>query len=107
MAGALCQTTTSQPFGDGAVTAGSCTVTTPDFFTGKPRDTESYLDDFGARYLSSQWGRWMSPDWSAAPSGVPYAAFTNPQSLNLYAYVGDDPIDGEDATGTEIILEAL
>ena len=41
----------------------------------------------------------MSPDWSGAPSGVPYAAFRNPQSLNLYAYVGNDPINGEDADG--------
>jgi RHS repeat-associated protein len=99
MAGILCQTTTSEPFGDDAVTTGGCVVNTLDFFTGKPRDTESNLDDFGARYLSSQWGRWVSPDWSAAPSGVPYAAFTNPQSLNLYAYVGNDPIDGQDADG--------
>jgi RHS repeat-associated protein len=99
MAGARCQTTTNEPFGDDAVTTGSCAVNTPDFFTGKPRDTESNLDDFGARYLSSQWGRWMSPDWSAAPSGVPYSAFTNPQSLNLYAYVGNDPIDGQDPDG--------
>jgi RHS repeat-associated protein len=99
MAGVLCQTETSEPFGDDAVPTGSCAVNTPGFFTGKPRDTESNLDDFGARYLSSQWGRWMSPDWSSAPSGVPYAAFTNPQSLNLYAYVGNDPIDGQDPYG--------
>ncbi len=103
MAGALCQTTSSQPFGDGVVTSTPLAVTncslTPDFLTGKPRDSESNLDDFGARYLSSQFGRWMSPDWSAAPAGVPYAAFTNPQSLNLYAYVGNDPIDGEDPDG--------
>jgi len=71
----------------------------PHFFTGKPRDAESNLDDFGARYFSSQWGRWMSADWTAAPSSVPYATLTNPQSLNLYAYVGNDPIDGQDADG--------
>jgi len=103
MSGVLCQMTTSQPFGDNAASStpsgvANCSMT-PDFLTGKPRDTESNLDDFGARYLSSQWGRWMSPDWSAAPSGVPYAAYTNPQSLNLYAYVGNDPIDGEDPEG--------
>ncbi len=107
MAGVLCQTTTNQPFGDAAATTGSCTVSKPDFFTGKPRDTESNLDDFGARYLSSQWGRWISPDWSALPSGVPYSAFTNPQSLNLYAYVGNDPIDGEDADGHGVSATAI
>jgi RHS repeat-associated protein len=31
-------------------------------FTGKERDTESGLDNFGARYNSSTMGRFMSPD---------------------------------------------
>ncbi|MHB8753517.1 MAG: RHS repeat-associated core domain-containing protein [Candidatus Acidiferrales bacterium] len=31
-------------------------------FTGKERDSESGLDNFGARYHSSQLGRFMSPD---------------------------------------------
>ena len=98
MSATICESATSQPFGDNVQKAGSCDVS-PDFFTGKPRDTESNLDDFGARYFSSQWGRWMSADWTAAPSSVPYATLTNPQSLNLYAYVGNDPIDGQDADG--------
>ena len=74
-------------------------MASPDFLTGKPRDAETGLDDFGARYLSSQWGRWMSADWTAGASAVPYATLTNPQSLNLYAYVGNDPVDGMDADG--------
>jgi hypothetical protein len=41
----------------------------------------------------------MTPDWSASPVAVPYETAGNPQSLNLYAYVGNDPIDGEDADG--------
>jgi RHS repeat-associated protein len=98
MAGVVCETITSQPFGDNVHKTGSCDAS-PDFFTGKPRDAESNLDDFGARYFSSQWGRWMSADWTAAPSAVPYATLTNLQSLNLYAYVGNDPIDGQDADG--------
>jgi putative transposase len=36
-------------------------------FTGKERDSESGLDNFGARYNSSQYGRFMSPD----PDDVP------------------------------------
>jgi RHS repeat-associated protein len=98
MAGVVCESMTSLPFGDNATPAGSCNLS-PDFLTGKPRDAESGLDDFGARYLSSQWGRWMSADWTAAASAVPYATLTNPQSLNLYAYVGNDPIDGQDRDG--------
>src|SRR5579863_10303967 len=31
-------------------------------FTSKERDSESGLDNFGARYDSSQYGRFMSPD---------------------------------------------
>jgi hypothetical protein len=50
--------------------------------TGKERDSESGLDDFGARYNSSSIGRYMSPDWSAAPTPVPYANVSDPQSLN-------------------------
>ena len=31
-------------------------------FTGKERDSESGLENFGARLLTSSMGRWMSPD---------------------------------------------
>jgi RHS repeat-associated protein len=60
-------------------------------FEGKERDTETNNDDFGARYYSSQFGRWLSPDWSATPVPVPYANLSNPQTLNLYAMVHDNP----------------
>jgi len=55
--------------------------------TGKERDAESGLDDFDARYYSSSLGRFVTPDWAAKPTAVPYAEFGNPQSLNLYGYV--------------------
>ena len=60
-------------------------------FTGKERDSESGLDNFGARYDSSSIGRFMSPDWSANPEAVPYSQLDNPQSLNLYGYVNNNP----------------
>lgn len=41
----------------------------------------------------------MTPDWSGAPAAVPYADYGNPQSLNLYAYVGNNPVNGVDADG--------
>ncbi len=47
-------------------------------FEGKERDTETGNDDFGARYHSNRFGRWLSDDWSAVPMPVPYASLTNP-----------------------------
>ncbi|MGC2696072.1 MAG: RHS repeat-associated core domain-containing protein [Candidatus Angelobacter sp.] len=68
-------------------------------FTGQKRDAKSGLDYFGARYYSSAISRFMTPDWSAAPSTVPYAHLDNPQTLNLYSYVDNNPINGIDADG--------
>jgi RHS repeat-associated protein len=68
-------------------------------YTGKERDTESGNDYFGARYYNSATGRFLSPDWSAKAEPVPYAKLDNPQSLNLYAYVGNNPLSRTDPTG--------
>jgi RHS repeat-associated protein len=68
-------------------------------FTGKERDYESGLDNFGARFDSSSLGRFMTPDWAARPIAVPYANFGDPQSLNLYGYVRNDPVSRADADG--------
>ena len=66
---------------------------------GKERDTESNLDMFGARYYASSMGRFMIPDWAAKPTNVPYASFGNPQSLNLYSYVNNNPTTLRDPDG--------
>jgi RHS repeat-associated protein len=68
-------------------------------FTGKERDTESGLDEFGARYYGSSFGRFLTPDWAAKPTAVPYASFGNPQSLNLYSYVNNNPTTTRDPDG--------
>jgi len=68
-------------------------------FEGKERDTETGNDDFGARYYSSVYGRWLSPDWSSIPAPVPYANLSNPQTLNLYAMVRDNPESFADLDG--------
>jgi RHS repeat-associated protein len=67
--------------------------------TGKERDTESGNDYFMARYYSSSMGRFMSPDWSAKEDPVPYAQLADPQSLNLYSYVRNNPMDRVDPDG--------
>jgi RHS repeat-associated protein len=71
-------------------------------YTGKERDTESGLDYFGARYYSSGAGRFLSPDYNAMGDDldpVPYADLNNPQSLNLYSYVQNNPLSHKDADG--------
>ena len=68
-------------------------------FTGKERDAESGLDFFGARFYSSTMGRWMSPDWADKPEPVPYADLSDPQSLDLYSYVRNNPMSKADADG--------
>lgn len=68
-------------------------------FTGKERDSESGLDNFGARFDASSIGRFMTPDWAAKPVTVPYANFGNPQSLNLYSYVENNPTTLGDPDG--------
>jgi RHS repeat-associated protein len=68
-------------------------------FTSKERDSESGNDYFGARYYASSMGRFLSPDWSAKVVPVPYAKLDNPQSLNLYVYVGNNPLSRIDKDG--------
>jgi RHS repeat-associated protein len=66
-------------------------------FTGKERDTESGLDNFEARYTGSSLGRFMSPD--------PLAGHTvDPQTLNRYAYVRNNPLNLTDPTGLDFYL---
>lgn len=61
-------------------------------FTGKERDSESGLDFFEARYMANVQGRFTSPDSFGGSIG-------NPQSLNLYAYVQNNPASLNDPTG--------
>jgi RHS repeat-associated protein len=64
-------------------------------FTGKERDSESGLDNFGARHFGSSMGRFMSAD----PFTVTPGRVVDPQQLNLYAYVRNNPLRHIDPTG--------
>src|ERR1022692_755662 len=77
----------------------ACATRSASRCTGKERDTESKNDYFWARYYESSIGRFMSPDWSAKEEPVPYATMDNPQSLNLYSYVKNNPLSAVDADG--------
>jgi RHS repeat-associated protein len=93
------ETCSSLPFGDALSCTNNLQFPTEHHFTGKERDTESGLDYFGARYYASNTGRFMSPDWSGATVPVPYANLSNPQSLNLYGYAGNNPLSRFDPDG--------
>lgn len=91
----IAESFSSLPYGDLLSGNGS----SPIHFTGKERDAESGNDYFGARYYASTMGRWLSPDWAATATAVPYADFGDPQSLNLYGYVRNNPLSHADADG--------
>ena len=98
-AGVLCYDADFYPFGVERTPAYTNTCPQNYKFEGKERDTETLNDDFGERYYSNRFGRWLSADWSAVPVPVPYATLTNPQSLNLYSMVTDDPESYADLVG--------
>lgn len=68
-------------------------------FTSEERDPETGLDYFGTRYYSSAMGRFTSPD-------IPFTGQweQDPQSWNLYTYVGNNPLKYIDPTGMYRIL---
>jgi RHS repeat-associated protein len=55
-------------------------------FTVQERDDETGMDFMQARYYSNVQGRFASADSVAGAVG-------NPQSMNRYSYVGNDPIN--------------
>ena len=63
-------------------------------FTGKPRDIESGLDEFGPRKLSSSFCRWISADPPFVDNQI-----ESPQSWNLYTYVRNNPMNYVDPSG--------
>jgi RHS repeat-associated protein len=97
--GTLELTCQSLPFGDDPSMT-QCTPATPaaeQFFTSYERDSESGNDYAQARHYANSMGRFLSPD----PSGLSLADITNPQSLNLYAYVMNNPLISVDLTGLD------
>jgi len=74
---------TYDPYGNVSSSTG-----TPFKYTGRRLDAETGLYYYRARYYSSALGRFMQTD------GVGYSA-----GMNMYAYVGNDPVDRTDPTG--------
>jgi len=66
----------------------------PILFTGKPRDVESGIDYFGARFYSNRWCRWLSADQPVVNS-----LLGEPGSWNLFSFCASDPINNHDPDG--------
>ena len=64
-------------------------------FAGLLGDTSSELNDASFREYNPLQGRWISPD----PAGLAAVDVTNPQSLNRYAYVMNNPTTLTDPSG--------
>jgi len=85
------QTCMNLPYGNGEI----CTPTPAEYlYAGLQRDEESGLDHADLRQYSSVFGQWTTPD----PYGGSYH-WSNPQSLNRYAYVGGNPLAMVDPSG--------
>jgi RHS repeat-associated protein len=92
--GANSQTCTGLPFGDGV----TCTGTDWNFnrFTDHMHDSETNLEHTWFRQYSGTQGRFITPDLYQGSIDL-----GNPQSLNRYAYVGNDPLNSTDPLGLE------
>ncbi len=80
------------PFGETYATSGS----TDPAFTTQRQDTVANIYDFPAREYNN-FGRWPSPD----PSGLAAVHPHDPQTLNRYAYVRNNPLAAIDPQGLE------
>jgi RHS repeat-associated protein len=66
-------------------------------FTGYERNWATHVDYAKARGYNRYRSRFLSPD----PLGIGAADPSNPQSLNLYAYVNNDPVNFVDPSGLD------
>jgi len=83
------------PYGDNAsCTTGSLGNLTPHFYAGYERDSETGLDHMQFRYYNPRIGRFMQAD----PYGGS-ADTSDPQSMNRFAYVTNNPNNFYDPLG--------
>jgi RHS repeat-associated protein len=93
--GTVCYEADFYPYGGERVITTTCAQNYK--FEGKERDPETGNDRAWFRNYEQNLGRWMSPD----PLG---GDITNPQSLNRYAYVLNNPLSYTDPLGLILAL---
>jgi RHS repeat-associated protein len=98
--GTVCYDADFTPYGQELPHINNCPSTYNYKFTGYERDSETGLDYAFARYYSSRLGRFMSGDAMRGALG-------DPQSLNLYGYVANDPMNLIDPTGLKLKVPCL
>ena len=84
--------------GRSGISGYAATDSTRQRFTQKERDSESGLDYFGARYYSSAQARFTGVD----PITIKRERLRDPQRLNLYAYVRNNPLVFYDPDGQDL-----
>ncbi len=87
------------PFGEEIARANYGTDSIRQRFTGYERDTETDLDFAQARYYNKNLGRFTSVD----PIMMKKSRMIDPQQINLYAYVRNNPFKFVDVSGTDLI----
>ena len=92
--GSIEGTFTSLPFGSGSGISG--TDWDQYHFAGLDHDYGSNTDHAQFRQYANASGRWTSPDRFSGSYD-----FSNPQSLNRYAYVGNNPLSMTDPSGND------
>jgi RHS repeat-associated protein len=93
----ICYDADFTPFGSEMMHTTTCA---PSYkFTGYERDSETGLDYAFNRYYNSRIGRFMSSD----PLGPAASNYANPQSLNRYAYVLNNPMSFIDPRGLDCV----
>ena len=99
--GTMIENNRTLPYGE-AWLAENTPSTNDKKFTTYQRDGESGLDYAMNRYMTNNYGRFLTPD----PKGIGAVNMKIPTSWNMYVYVDDDPLNITDPEGLTACSDA-